>query len=88
MAPAPDGSGYWLVASDGGIFSFGSVSYYGSTGGMALSAPVVGLARTPDGVGYWMVARDGGIFAYGDAGFFGSAGGLPLNRPVVGMASI
>ena len=23
MAATPDGRGYWLVASDGGIFSFG-----------------------------------------------------------------
>ena len=29
---SPDSSGYWLVASDGGIFSFGSQQFYGSTG--------------------------------------------------------
>ncbi len=28
MAATPDGGGYWLVAADGGIFSFGSVSPY------------------------------------------------------------
>ena len=88
MTASPDGSGYWLVASDGGIFSFGSASYYGSTGGMPLSAPIVGMDHSADGRGYWLVARDGGIFDYGDAAFFGSAGGLPLNRPVVGMAAI
>ena len=88
MTAAPDGGGYWLVASDGGIFSFGDVNYFGSTGGVPLSAPVVGMDRTADGQGYWMVGRDGGIFNYGDAGFFGSAGGLRLNRPVVGMAAI
>ena len=88
MTAAPDGGGYWLVASDGGIFSFGDVNYFGSTGGMPLSAPVVGMDRTADGQGYWMVGRDGGIFNYGDAGFFGSAGGVRLNRPVVGMAAI
>src|SRR5207247_224825 len=26
--------GYWLVASDGGVFSFGGVSFYGSTGSL------------------------------------------------------
>ena len=88
MTTAPDGGGYWLVASDGGIFSFGDVNYFGSAGGLALSAPIVGMDRTADGQGYWMVARDGGIFNYGDAGFYGSAGGLKLNRPVVGMAAI
>ena len=26
MAATPDGGGYWLVASDGGIFSFGDAA--------------------------------------------------------------
>ena len=29
---AVDSKGYWLVASDGGVFSFGDASFYGSTG--------------------------------------------------------
>jgi hypothetical protein len=88
MTAAPGGGGYWLSASDGSIFNFGGVNYYGSTSGMPLSAPIVGMDRTADGQGYWMVGRDGGIFSFGDAGFFGSAGGIKLNRPVVGMAAI
>ncbi len=68
---APGGSrsasGYWLVASDGGIFAFGDAAFYGSTGGMTLNKPIVGMAATPDGQGYWLVASDGGIFAFGDA---------------------
>ncbi len=79
--------GYWLVASDGGIFDFGHAGFYGSTGNLTLNRPVVGMASTPDDHGYWLVASDGGIFAYGDAGFYGSTGNLTLNRPVVGMAS-
>ena len=35
MASTPDGKGYWLVASDGGIFAFGDAAFYGSTGGHA-----------------------------------------------------
>ncbi len=27
-----DGAGYWLVASDGGIFSYGDTGFYGSAG--------------------------------------------------------
>ena len=87
IAATPDGKGYWEVASDGGVFSFGDAGFFGSAGGRHLNAPVVGLAATPDGKGYWEVASDGGIFTYGDAGFFGSAGSLALNRPVVGMAT-
>ena len=79
--PTPDGKGYWLVASDGGIFAFGDAGFYGSTGRLPLNKPIVGIAATPDGNGYWLVASDGGIFAFGDAGFYGSAGGTPLNKP-------
>jgi hypothetical protein len=75
MAPTPDGKGYWLVASDGGLFAFGDAAFYGSTGNITLNKPIVGMASTPDGKGYWLVASDGGIFTYGDATFLGSAGG-------------
>ena len=87
MAATPDGGGYWLVASDGGIFSYGDAAFYGSRGGQPLNKPIVGMAATPDGGGYWLVASDGGIFSYGDAAFYGSRGGQPLNKPIVGMAA-
>jgi len=87
MAATHDGGGYWLVGSDGGIFSYGDAAFYGSTGALRLNAPIVGMSATPDGDGYWLVARDGGVFNYGDAGFFGSAGSLHLNAPVVGIAA-
>jgi hypothetical protein len=77
MAAAPNGNGYWLVASDGGIFAFGSAGFYGSMGGKPLNAPIVGMAAAPNGNGYWLVASDGGIFAFGSAGFYGSMGGTP-----------
>ncbi len=85
--PPPPGSSYWMVASDGGIFSFGTAGFYGSTGGMALNRPIVGMAPTASRAGYWLVASDGGIFNYGDASFQGSMGGTPLNAPIVGMAA-
>ena len=66
MAATPDGRGYWLVASDGGIFTAGDARFYGSTGAIALNKPVVGMASTSDGGGYWLVASDGGIFSFGD----------------------
>jgi hypothetical protein len=87
MASTPDGKGYWNVASDGGIFSFGDAKFYGSTGGIPLNQPIVGMASTPDGKGYWLVASDGGIFAFGDAPYYGSTGGIHLNKPVVAMAT-
>jgi hypothetical protein len=75
MTPTPDGGGYWLVASDGGIFTFGDAQFHGSTGNLRLNQPVVGMTPTPDGGGYWLVASDGGIFTFGDAQFYGSAAG-------------
>ena len=47
MAATPDGGGYWLVASDGGVFSFGDAPFFGSMGGQPLNQPVVGMAATP-----------------------------------------
>ena len=79
--------GYWLVASDGGVFSFGGAKFFGSTGGMALTKPIVAAAATPTGRGYWLVASDGGVFAFGDAGFFGSTGGMALTKPIVAAAA-
>ena len=86
MAADPNGGGYWTVASDGGIFSFGDAPFYGSMGGQVLDEPMVGLAPTTDGGGYWMVASDGGIFAFGDAPFYGSGTGGSIEAPAVGMA--
>jgi hypothetical protein len=93
---APAARGYWLVGSDGGIFSFGSASFHGSMGGIPLQRPVVGITPTADRNGYWLVASDGGIFSFGDSTFHGSipglglhpaGSGLPnsLNAPIVGM---
>jgi hypothetical protein len=79
-------SGYHLVASDGGVFAFGTAGFFGSTGAIHLNRPVVGMAETPSARGYWLVASDGGIFAFGDALFLGSTAGGPLSGPVVGMA--
>jgi hypothetical protein len=70
--------GYWLVGSDGGIFSFGAASFHGSTGNLELQRPVVGMVPTADHDGYWEVASDGGVFAFGDAGFYGSIPGLGI----------
>ena len=87
IAATSDGGGYWLVASDGGVFSFGDARFYGSLGAVHLNQPVVGMAATPDGSGYWLVASDGGVFSFGDARFEGSLGATHLNAAVVGMAS-
>jgi uncharacterized protein YkwD len=82
----PGTGGYWLTARDGGIFAFGDVKYLGSTGGIPLYQPIVGMASMPNRDGYWLVARDGGVFNFGTAKFAGSMGGKPLAQPMVGMS--
>ncbi len=80
-------SGYRFVATDGGVFDYGSgAPFLGSLGSTHLNKPIVGMAVMPGGDGYDLVASDGGVFNYGSAQFLGSAGSLPLNKPVVGMA--
>jgi ribosomal protein L24E len=74
MAASPTGRGYWLVAADGGIFSFGDAGFFGSTGAITLNQPITAMAASPTGKGYWFVAADGGIFSFGDAAFYGSDG--------------
>jgi hypothetical protein len=97
-SPPATPSGYWLVGGDGGIFTYGSASFFGSTGSLTLQRPVVGMAPTSDLGGYWLAGSDGGAFAFGDAGYFGSVPGLGiapagtagpgrrLNAPIVGIA--
>ncbi|MHB1504270.1 MAG: fibronectin type III domain-containing protein [Acidimicrobiales bacterium] len=78
-------TGYRLVASDGGLFSF-HAPFYGSMGGIPLNKPVVGMAADPATGGYWEVAADGGIFSF-HAPFYGSTGAIHLNQPIVAMLS-
>jgi len=87
MASTPTGQGYWLVASDGGIFAFGDARFFGSTGAIALARPITGMATSPSGGGYWLTASDGGVFAFGDAAFKGAAPDRPAraDRQIVAM---
>lgn len=70
MVANPKG-GYWLYASDGGIFAF-DAPFFGCAAEHNPAAPIVGMAATRSGKGYWQVGADGGIFCFGDAGFSGS----------------
>ena len=80
MAVTPDNQGYYLVASDGGVFTFGDAHFQGSMGGKPLNKPVVGMAVDAATSGYWLTAADGGVFAF-DAPFLGSTGAMHLNAP-------
>jgi ribosomal protein L24E len=85
LVPDGDGTGYWLVASDGGIFAF-DAPFKGSMGGIPLAKPVTGMVRYGDG--YLMVGEDGGVFDFSTLPFAGSLGGRPPARPIVSVAAL
>ncbi len=82
------GSGYWLAASDGGVFAYGGAPFYGSLAGLHLAAPIVAIASPANGAGYWLVGADGGVFAFGNVPFYGSlpALGVAPSAPIMGIA--
>jgi hypothetical protein len=86
MSRTPSGRGYWLVASDGGVFSFGDARFYGSTGAIALNEPIVAMAPHPSGRGYWLLSYDGGIFTFGVARYHGSGATTPRYWKIMSMA--
>ncbi len=83
----PNDRGYWLVASSGHVFAFGSAVHHGDMAGRRLNAPVVDMTAKQDGSGYWLLGADGGVFSFGSAVFHGSTGNMTLNKPVVGMTA-
>ena len=85
IVTAANGAGYFMVAADGGTFSFGSAPFYGSLGGLPLRNPIVAAAANYVGNGYWFTDDAGLVSNFGYAEYDGSAPS-PLNRPIVGMA--
>ena len=80
--PRPTGGGYWLVASDGGIFAFGDAALLRLDRGHPPQPTHRGHgrhARRAAATGWWRGTA--GIFAFGDAAFHGSTGGVHLNQP-------
>ena len=82
-AQRDDGSGYRLLAGDGGVFSFGDRNFQGSTGDLRLNSPIVAGATEPRSFdGYWLLASDGGVFAF-NVPFFGSLGGESITTRAI-----
>lgn len=79
IVPTPNGGGYWLVAEDGGLFSFGDAPHFPDPiPEEHLARPVVAAATTPKGDGLWLAGADGGVFALGAAVFHGSIPSLGI----------
>jgi poly-gamma-glutamate synthesis protein (capsule biosynthesis protein) len=57
MASSPSGAGYWSVARDGGVFTFGDAPFHGSAAGrLPAGTAAVALEVATAGSGYWIVA--------------------------------
>jgi sugar lactone lactonase YvrE len=90
IAANPNGQGgYWLVAADGGVFTFGpSTNFYGSAVPYRPAAPIVGMTADPATGGYWLAGSDGGVFTFGPGTpFYGSAVPYRPAAPIVGMTA-
>ena len=86
LAVTGDDGGYWLVASDGGVFNHGpSAGFHGSAGAIAQQTHC-GNGRHGRRRGVLVGGVRRCIFSYGDANFYGSTGSIRLNKPIVGMA--
>jgi hypothetical protein len=76
-----------MVGQDGGVFTFGDATFFGSTGGSPGGPAAVGLSPTPSGQGYWLARADGGVVPFGDAQNWGPLAPGPLAAPLVGLAT-
>ena len=56
-----------MVASDGGVFTFGDAHFYGALAAFHYPSPTVALVPTKTGQGYWIETADGAVFGFGDA---------------------
>ncbi len=66
-----NGGGYWLLGSDGGVFTFGNASFYGSLSGTKLSGTPIGIIASTDNNGYIIATSTGSIYVFGDAVSYG-----------------
>ena len=85
MVPSVDDGGYFMVASDGGVFAFGDAKFEGSCPGIG-GCVGTAVAVMPDasGAGYWLVTSAGAVYAFGDAPHLGAPGntGSPITSAV------
>ena len=85
MVPSADGDGYFMVASDGGVFAFGDARFVGSCPGIGgCSGAAVAVVPDASGGGYWVVTQTGHVYSFGDARYYGAPG--PNSVPVTSAA--
>ena len=72
----PDGGGYRMFATDGGVFDFGDALYEGALPGEHITPPApiasattypFGTTSSGDDAGYWLVDSLGDVYSFGNA---------------------
>jgi hypothetical protein len=84
MANTKDDRGYWLVAADGGVFTFGDAPFYGAFPG-ATSSKTVAISNLGINPGY-AITYDNGLVAFFNHGPATEVFLPQLNARVVGSA--
>ena len=74
IEPSADGRGYWIVDSRGGVYCFGSATFFGALAGSEQldGLRVVDFASGPEDEGYRFLDSDGRVHSFGDVADLGS----------------
>lgn len=80
IASTPSGNGYWILHSDGSVWSYGDAQYFGGlnpgapVGGGAMPAGVtaISIESHPGGEGYWILSSVHAVYAFGAAPYHGA----------------
>ena len=67
MAPSPTGKGYYMLTSDGGVYTWGDARFEGTTSARPIPQPVITIEANPTGSGYWLIGADGAVYPFGGA---------------------
>ena len=82
MVPSADGGGYFMVASDGGVFAFGDARFAESCPGIGgCSGAAIAVMPDASGDGYWLVTQTGNVYTFGDAPNYGGPDHRPWRLP-------
>ena len=76
LAATRRADGYWILASNGGVFAHGAAQWYGSLSSQSGRIVPRKIRATPTNKGYWILTANGRIYAFGDAVKAGS----PIDR--------
>ena len=87
IAAAPAGIGYWVIASNGAVYNYGTAPFCGSLVHEKLPSPIVSIAPAPDDGGYRLVAANGQVFGFGDESSLGTIASSKVKTGVVAIVN-